>query len=259
MTLRKEPLISRLPETCMDHYLSHKWAKGDTPEKVAKLYGHQKFETIWGDTTNKALVRKRRNPGGLQPGDELSIPPDPAARKRLEEAVRTWNESKRAYVAYASVLEKQIEEIRALLPELHRELGKLHHAKMAEEERRKAMAALEATMAPLTAAMGAAAKVKLPVAGVNIAAIKGAQAKVEAGIRAVLGAEGAAIDAQIKALMAELKKADAEVRRIQGEIEKVDRDLDRVGMRTINAFCREKSLQNLVGAFAKLFRAAGVK
>lgn len=48
--------------------------QGDTIVKIAKAHGFRRWETIWEDSANAALRKKRANPRVLEPGDVLVIP-----------------------------------------------------------------------------------------------------------------------------------------------------------------------------------------
>ena len=56
--------------------LTHKVAKGDTLEGIAKRYGQRDWRAIWNALPNKGIVSKRRKPESIQPGDLLVIPPN---------------------------------------------------------------------------------------------------------------------------------------------------------------------------------------
>ncbi len=66
---------------------SHKFKKGDTPEKIAKKYKHKKFDDIWKHEKNKRLKSKRKTPGSLTPGDQLYIPLTAKEKKEIEGTV----------------------------------------------------------------------------------------------------------------------------------------------------------------------------
>jgi len=61
--------------------------KGDTLTEIAKKYQHRKWETIWDAPENKPLVAKRKKPQLVQPGDQITIPPNEKqqADKKLAE------------------------------------------------------------------------------------------------------------------------------------------------------------------------------
>jgi hypothetical protein len=62
----------------------YKVKKGDTLTSIAKQFGHRKWETIWNAADNKSLVSKRKKPEAIEPGDQLTIPPNEAKRKQAE-------------------------------------------------------------------------------------------------------------------------------------------------------------------------------
>ena len=54
----------------------HKVSKGEALESIARKYGHRDWKMLWNAPQNKALVFKRVKPEGIQPGDQLTIPPN---------------------------------------------------------------------------------------------------------------------------------------------------------------------------------------
>ena len=54
----------------MIHYVN----QGDYLSKIAKQYGFADWKTIWNDSGNAELKKKRGNPNVLYPGDKLVIP-----------------------------------------------------------------------------------------------------------------------------------------------------------------------------------------
>lgn len=52
----------------------HKVAKGDTIEKIARKYGFKNIDDIWKYPKNAALVKLRKDPKAIEPGDVVVIP-----------------------------------------------------------------------------------------------------------------------------------------------------------------------------------------
>jgi hypothetical protein len=70
----------------------YKVKKGDTLASIAKSFGHKKWETIWNAAENKPLASKRKKPEAIEPGDQLTIPPNEAQRKQAENLSRSLDE-----------------------------------------------------------------------------------------------------------------------------------------------------------------------
>jgi hypothetical protein len=53
-------------------------------------------------------------------------------------------------------------------------------------------------------------------------------------------------DAQLKTMKALIDGARAEIRRSEKQIEQLDAELDKAGARTIGAYCKDKTLKDMV-------------
>jgi len=71
----------------------YQWKKGDSLDKVAKANGLKDADAVWDDPANKAIVKIRKKPTLLQPGDKLVIPRDEIKVKQLEQAIDTLQHS----------------------------------------------------------------------------------------------------------------------------------------------------------------------
>lgn len=67
------------------------FSKGDTLDKIARKFGHQDGKTIWKDPENRDIANKRREPGNLQPGDKLVIPPNEKQLKANADELKSLN------------------------------------------------------------------------------------------------------------------------------------------------------------------------
>lgn len=80
----------------MPQPVAHKVTKSDKVIQIAKKYGHKDWKIIWKDPKNKPLVKKRKDPEGIQPGDVVVIPP---TQKELAEAAKYATELQEAMIA----------------------------------------------------------------------------------------------------------------------------------------------------------------
>jgi len=95
----------------------HKVAKNDKLAAICKQYGHKDWKLIWKDKQNAALVKLRKTPEGLQPGDVVVIPPTPKELKEQLEYVQKLQETLSAetlHVEYCDKFIKQFETMAAL-------------------------------------------------------------------------------------------------------------------------------------------------
>jgi spore germination protein YaaH len=87
---------------------TYKVKKGDTLAAIAKQFGHKKWEPIWNDRENKALVSKRRKPEAIQPGDQLTIPPNEKQQKEGEASEKQAQKTQQGLEDLSEKLKKQI-------------------------------------------------------------------------------------------------------------------------------------------------------
>ncbi len=66
----------------------HKVSKGETLISIAKRYKHKDWRNIWKDPANAAVLKKRKMPEKIEPGDKLVIPMNEAERKQMIELQR---------------------------------------------------------------------------------------------------------------------------------------------------------------------------
>lgn len=80
----------------MPQAVKHKVTKSDKVIQIAKKYGHKDWKVIWKDPKNKPLVKKRKDPERIQPGDIVVIPP---TQKELAEAAKYATQLQEAMIA----------------------------------------------------------------------------------------------------------------------------------------------------------------
>ncbi len=95
----------------------YKIKKGDTLSGIAKQHGHKKWETIWDAPENKALVSKRKKPELIQPGDQLTIPPNENDKKAADEALAKTNALKDTLKSQEEKLKQQIKSLNEVIAE----------------------------------------------------------------------------------------------------------------------------------------------
>ena len=76
---------------------TYKVKKGDTLASISKQFQHRKWETIWEAPENKTLILKRKKPDAIQPGDQLTIPPNEKQQEAAKNA-RTLTIKGKKYV-----------------------------------------------------------------------------------------------------------------------------------------------------------------
>ena len=86
---------------------THKLAKGDTLEGVAKKY-RADAKAVWKAPENKALVAKRGKPEALQPGDVLVIPPDPKSVKAAAQKAEQLRRGREAAQQLLATLKNEV-------------------------------------------------------------------------------------------------------------------------------------------------------
>jgi LysM domain len=94
---------TKMPET-----ESYKIKKGDTLGSIAKQFGHKKWETIWNARENKPLVSKRKKPEAIQPGDQLTIPPNEKQQKEEELNLKQTQQLQQSLESQTAKLKEQI-------------------------------------------------------------------------------------------------------------------------------------------------------
>lgn len=90
---------------------THKVKKGETLTSIAKIYKHSKWQNIWNAPENKAIVKKRKTPDAIQPGDQLIIPMNAAQAKAHAQEVADTQRLLSEEVQFQETLNKDIEQL----------------------------------------------------------------------------------------------------------------------------------------------------
>ena len=83
-------------------------ADGISIEKIAKKFGHRDWKTIWKAPENRDLVSKRREPGKIQSGDDLVIPPNEKQLKEHEDELNSLNGARDANLKLRDALRAEV-------------------------------------------------------------------------------------------------------------------------------------------------------
>lgn len=245
MSLLKNSLADIVPDKCYA-FPQVKWTKDSSLDDIAKTYGRKDGMMIWKHSVNKDLVRKRKKPENLQPGDVLTIPPSEAEEKEVKAEIEKWNKTKRATVAMVEVLEDKIKDIETQIEAYYKIVDTLNRKKFdtdTDAEKRKLVDLVSSTVVMIEKGLSGVGSLKPDI--VPLPKFDGFS-KLSWALqsqRLKWTVEDLFNAGNLQNMRTEIEKAKKEIDGVKEQINKLEEDLNKAGARAVGAICKSKVLK----------------
>jgi outer membrane murein-binding lipoprotein Lpp len=241
MAFKKEKLITIMPDRCKDLHV-YKWTNADKSlDKVAKVYGLKGGKDIWVKPPNEDIIKLRKKPESLKPGDKFFIPIPPNIVKKLRAEAEKYNKTKRAYVGWINVQEGKITQLEKNIEKLYTQVDKLTRKQFDGSDKKKAINQLIALLDPVASLLEPVAKLEVPFGTlrpvIKLQAFVGDLKKERVFMKG-----GNLEKVNLEKFKIKINNARTEIASLRKEISRLENELDQIGAETIQTWCRLRSV-----------------
>ena len=243
-------MTSKTLEKCAKP-LTLKWAKGDRLERIAQKYKLKSWKPIWNHVNNRAIVKKRKKPENLQPGDVLVIPPDEKEQKRLENVMERFEAVKSQTDGYIQLQEKRIDDLEKKIESFYKVVDKYSRRKFDSQEVRQIVDLSVAVTTSLESMLDAASDMPTLFGTIDVTPpgltsivdlLHSYQRNMKGGVHD---------DVALETLKKEINKAKSEIAKTRKRIQDANKDLLNEAVKALNDFCKIKTLEPTVSRLMK--------